>query len=84
MTYLARYTLQAVAVAVASLSGTGCPSSAVCSCPAPGIALFTVPAAATNPIVSVSADPPCTAMDNGSATSTSPARTAGSAAAAPC
>ena len=61
----ARHVLPAV-VAVASLFGAGCPSSPVCPCPAPGVALFTVPAAATNPIVSVSADPPCTAMDNGS------------------
>ena len=44
------------------LAAAGCTSStAVCPCPAGGIALFPVPAAATNPIVSVSADPPCTA-----------------------
>jgi hypothetical protein len=53
--------------ALAAAAAEGCTSSpGVCPCPAGGFALFTVPAAATNPIVSVSADPPCTAMDSGS------------------
>lgn len=56
-------------IAIASLFAAGCSSSAaVCPCPAPGIGRVTVPAAPANPIVSVSADPPCTAMDSGSGT----------------
>jgi hypothetical protein len=51
---------------LATLGAAGCtPTPAVCPCPAGGLALFDLPAARTNPIVSVSADPPCTAMDSG-------------------
>jgi hypothetical protein len=51
---------------LAALAAAGCTASpGVCPCPTGGLALFPLPAAATNPIVSVAADPPCTAMDSG-------------------
>jgi hypothetical protein len=54
------------AVAVASLFLAGC--SSVRPCPASGFSLFRVPATQANPIVSVSADAPCTATLDSRAT----------------
>ena len=50
----------------AALAAAGCTTSTdTCLCPVGAAAEFPVPNAAANPIVSVSADPPCTAATSG-------------------
>jgi hypothetical protein len=53
-----------LAVAVASLSLSGCESPQVCACPA-GVGSVVVPAAQSASIASVSTDAPCDAFSTG-------------------